>query len=271
MVGLEERLARPCWRARPGRSPGSGSGTSARPRADRHGRGPRSASSTPTSVSFSKWCPLATSCVPMIRSYSPRSISAKRSRSCALLPMSERQDHRPRIGEARRRLLGDALDARPDRRPACRPRRIRRRPWACACSWPQWWHISTPRKRCSTSQAEQSGHWYWCPQALAQRQRRIAAPVEEQQRLLAAVERREHLARQLRRDPLALFRRLLAHVDGGDVGHRRLGEARGQQHMGIAPGIGIVARFRPTASPTTGSPAHRRAAPAPPPCRGRGS
>ena len=48
---------------------------------------------------------------------------------------------------------------------------------------------------------------------LAQRQRRIAAAVEEQQRLLAAIERREDLARQPRRDPLPLFRRLLAHVD----------------------------------------------------------
>ena len=30
--------------------------------------------------------------------------------------------------------------------------------------WPQWWQTSWPRKRCSTSQAEQSGHWKRWPQ-----------------------------------------------------------------------------------------------------------
>ena len=30
--------------------------------------------------------------------------------------------------------------------------------------WPQWWQRSTPRKRCSTSQVEQLGHWKRWPQ-----------------------------------------------------------------------------------------------------------
>ena len=55
---------------------------------------------------------------------------------------------------------------------------------------------------------------------LAERQRGIAAAVEEQQRLLAAIERREDFAGEARRDPLALLGRLLAHVERGDVGQR---------------------------------------------------
>ena len=30
--------------------------------------------------------------------------------------------------------------------------------------WPQWWQSSMPRKRCSTSQVEQFGHWKRWPQ-----------------------------------------------------------------------------------------------------------
>ena len=30
--------------------------------------------------------------------------------------------------------------------------------------WPQWWQRRTPRKRCSTSQVEQFGHWKRWPQ-----------------------------------------------------------------------------------------------------------
>ena len=33
-----------------------------------------------------------------------------------------------------------------------------------AMAGPQWWHVSTPRKRCSTSHVEQSGHWKRWPQ-----------------------------------------------------------------------------------------------------------
>ncbi len=76
---------------------------------------PRSASSTPTKVSFSKWCPLATSCVPIIRSYSPRSISAKRSLSCWFEPMSDDSTAIAHAQEPLRRLLGHPLDPRPDR------------------------------------------------------------------------------------------------------------------------------------------------------------
>ncbi len=66
------------------------------------------------------------------------------------------------------------------------------------------------------------------PAGAAERERRIAAAVEEQQRLLAAIERGEHLAGEARGDPLALLGRLLAHIERGDVGQRRVGEARGQ-------------------------------------------
>ena len=77
----------------------------------------------------------------------------------------------------------------------------------------------------------------------AQRQRRIAAPVEEEQRLLAAIERGKDFPGEPRRDPAALFRPLLAHVDGGDIGQLRRREPPQHPHMPVAAEIGVVARF----------------------------
>ena len=60
----------------------------------------------------------------------------------------------------------------------------------------------------------------------AQRERRIAAPVEEQQRLLLGGERPGHGLDQHRREPLAALGRVLAQVDGRHL--RQLG-------AGVAP------------------------------------
>ena len=97
-----------------------------------------------------------------------------------------RQHQRADVGKEQRRLLGQPLDARARRRSGCRPRGIPGRVSAGASTWPQWWQTSAARKRCSTSQAAQFGHSNRWPQDAAEGERRIAAPVEEEQRLLAA-------------------------------------------------------------------------------------
>ena len=68
----------------------------------------------------------------------------------------------------------------------------------------------------------------------AQRQRRVAAPVEEQQRLLLAASVSVHRVDQQRRQPFAALRRVFAQVDGVDVGQFDAGEAARQDEMAIA-------------------------------------
>ena len=62
----------------------------------------------------------------------------------------------------------------------------------------------------------------------AERQRRIAAPVEEEQRLLAALARRLDARDRLRRQPAPARRALALEVDGRDLGQARRAEARRQ-------------------------------------------
>ena len=60
---------------------------------------------------------------------------------------------------------------------------------------------------------------------VAQGERSVAPPVEKEQGLLAPIERCEDFSREARRDPAAALGRLLAHVERGDIWHRRFGKA----------------------------------------------
>ena len=73
----------------------------------------------------------------------------------------------------------------------------------------------------------------------AQRERRVAAPVEEQKRLLAAAPRFFHAGDCARREPSPAGRPLAPEVDGGDVGQRGFAEARGEREPAIASGLGV--------------------------------
>ena len=73
----------------------------------------------------------------------------------------------------------------------------------------------------------------------AQRERRVAAAVEEQQRLLLLVQRLGDGGDQRRGQPLALLRRVLAHVDGDDIGQFGARVAAGQRDAAVAPGARV--------------------------------
>ena len=73
-------------------------------------------------------------------------------------------DRGARVGEQGRDLVGDPLDAGPDRRPGSLPRRIPGRRAGGGMIWPQWWQASRRTSRCSTIQAVQFGHWKRWPQ-----------------------------------------------------------------------------------------------------------
>ena len=75
--------------------------------------------------------------------------------------------------------------------------------------------------------------------ALAQRQRRIATSVEEQQRLLAFRQRLDHRLDQHRREPAAPVRRMLAQVDGRHFRQIDAGEPAGQHDMRVFTGSGV--------------------------------
>ena len=68
----------------------------------------------------------------------------------------------------------------------------------------------------------------------AQRQRRVAAAVEEQQRLLAPLDRSLDLRSEPWRDEAAARRLLAAQIDRLDMGHVRTPEPRRQHHALIA-------------------------------------
>ncbi len=68
----------------------------------------------------------------------------------------------------------------------------------------------------------------------AERERRKAAPVEEQQRLLAALDRDLHRLRQPRRDEAAARRTFALEVDGFDAGEMLPAEALRQMQPLVA-------------------------------------
>ena len=131
-----------------------------------------------------KWWPLATICVPMMMSISPASISRMISRISVRPGMrSDDSSASARLGKALGHLLGDALHARPagDERAGLAALRAllrerHREPAVMAIEPPAEAVLDQPRRALRTFDA--------VPAGAAQRQRRIAAPVEEQQRLL---------------------------------------------------------------------------------------
>ncbi len=78
----------------------------------------------------------------------------------------------------------------------------------------------------------------------AEGERRIAAPVEEQQRLLAALARRLHAGDRLLREPPSARRPFAPQVDRRDLGHGRCAEARGEPQPAIAAGLGVETRLQ---------------------------
>ena len=175
---------------------------------------PRSASTIPTRLSFGKWCPFATSWVPMTMSTWPSAISlellahALRGRD-----QVARQDHDARPGKQRRRLLLQPLDAGAAGDEAS----------------PSAWHCgqaSGARRRDSRNDGRRAGAEAMVDQpriavrageaeaaGAAQRQRRIAAAVEEQQRLLAALQRSLDGLGEPRRDEAPARRAFAGEVD----------------------------------------------------------
>ena len=148
---------------------------------------PRSASTTPTSVSCGKLWPLATSCVPMTMSASPAAMAS-------VLAALEPPHAADQVGRQQRWCARREMRRRPPRRCARRPGR--RRPEGRARRIP-----GRPRggARCARNGGRRAGREADARPARpssraaeamaanpAQRQRRIAAPVEEQQRLLAS-------------------------------------------------------------------------------------
>ena len=81
------------------------------------------------------------------------------------------------------------------------------------------------------------------PAIAAQRQRGIAAPVEEQQRLLAALQPRLDLLHQPWREPAAAFELFFAQVDHVDVWQARAAEPVGQFDALIGAVFGKLHRF----------------------------
>ena len=152
------------------------------------------------------------------------------------------EDHRARIGEARRGFFGDALDAGADS-----DQRVDFAALAAGFRLADFVAAMVAHEHAAETMLHQPGRAFRAlilvAAGLAERQRRVAAAVEEQEGLLAAVDRSEDLARQVWSDPLALFRRLGAHVESGDIGQPGFGEARGEQNVTVTTKIGVVARF----------------------------
>jgi hypothetical protein len=77
----------------------------------------------------------------------------------------------------------------------------------------------------------------------AERQRRIAAPVEEQQRLLLLLHRLADRPHQHRRQEAAALRRMPAHVDQMQIGQRRVAESGRQMDGRVAPALAVDLAF----------------------------
>ena len=95
--------------------------------------------------------------------------------------------------------------------------------------------IDQPGVAIRTLQAEAAG--------AAERERRIAAAIEEQQRLLVAFERDLHRLRQPRRDEAAARRAFAPHVDRLDHRQMRAAETLRQVDALVAPAPRIDLRF----------------------------
>ena len=184
-----------------------------------------------------------------------------------------RQDDGARVREALRDLLGDALHPRPAGRPG-----NRRLPQAGQASgrrstWPQWWQTRAPAE----AVLDQPGGAVRALEAMAagpaQRQRRIAAPVEEEQRLLAARRGSRPWPRQgsaTSQRPFGIASRR-AGRRRGSAGSGRPPKRSRQDDVAVAAALGIDAALDRGRRRGEDRPARLRSARAPPPCRGRGS
>ena len=81
------------------------------------------------------------------------------------------------------------------------------------------------------------------PAGAAQRQRRIAPAIEEQQRLVALGQRLRHLLEQRRREPCAGLQRHALHVDEADLGQFRPPVPVLQPHHAVAAAVDVHQRF----------------------------
>ena len=124
-----------------------------------------------------------------------------------------------RIREQDRRLLGEPLDARP-----AGGERVLRLAFRAIGRAPLDMAAMMADQRAAEAMLDQPGVAIGTAEAMAaaaaQRQGRIAAPIEEEQRLLAARDGLGRLRRQTRRDPAPALRALVAHVDRLDARHR---------------------------------------------------
>ena len=152
---------------------------------------PRSASTTPTSVSSGKLWPLATSCVPMTMSTSPLAIACELERAAAARPPAMSLDRTMRA------RLGKALP-RPPRRAARRPARPATRLSVVAAVraglGPRLGVAAmVAEEHAAEAVLDQPGRAVRALEAVAagaaERQRRVAAAIEEEERLLLLGER----------------------------------------------------------------------------------
>ena len=174
---------------------------------------PRSASTTPTSLSKGKLCPLATSCVPMMMSTSPLAIEASSSRSRSMPPARSLDRTIVRAcREARRDLLRQPLDAGADGHQALGVA-------AAGAGFRPLLRMAAmvAEQHAAEAVLDQPGRAVGALEAVAagaaERQRRIAAPVEEQQRLFVPLERLGDRLDQRRRQEAAALRLVVAQVD----------------------------------------------------------
>jgi hypothetical protein len=95
------------------------------------------------------------------------------------------------------------------------------------------------RNRCSTIRASQCVAADLVPAGPAERHRRIAAAVEEQQRLFARLEPRRDRARSVGEIQRPRRQVLGAHVDGAHLGQHRRAEPRRQVEPRVFARLGI--------------------------------
>ena len=148
----------------------------------------------------------------------------------------QHQDAAPR--EQRGRLLLQPLDAGTDRYErvdrlalrTARRRRLREAAMMADQAAPEA-VIDQPGIAVGTGQAKSA--------LPAERERRVAATVEEQERLLAALDRAPHRLRQSRRDEAPARRTFEAQIDRLDGGKMRSAEAFRQVQAGVAAAPGV--------------------------------
>src|ERR1700722_10174135 len=91
--------------------------------------------------------------------------------------------------------------------------------------------LDQPRRAIGTLEAMAAG--------ATERQRRIAAPGEEEQGLLALPSRRPDRGDQTRRKPAPARRALAAQVDRLEIGHLARAEARGKLQPAVPALLGV--------------------------------